>query len=153
MSKLIATRGQQYPLVAEFTFNFDDTMVEAVQAFQLNHGVLPSGIVAEKTIAQLNVPAETRLGMLRENLPRSECSILIAGFQAAGTLGRRLVDGARLVRIFGDPAYDYGRLEIVQYEGAKSTDLYPRAKPPARGLLSAHVSSHGEPEGYDDVLI
>ncbi|MCK6475182.1 MAG: MBL fold metallo-hydrolase, partial [Planctomycetes bacterium] len=36
---------------------------------------------------------------LRENLPRSECSVLIAGFQAAGTLGRRLVDGARLVHI------------------------------------------------------
>jgi len=28
MAKLIATRGQQYPLVAEFTFNFDDTMVD-----------------------------------------------------------------------------------------------------------------------------
>ncbi len=40
---------------------------------------------------------------LRENLPRSECTILITGFQAAGTLGRRLVDGARLVHIFGDP--------------------------------------------------
>ena len=40
---------------------------------------------------------------LRENLPRSECSILITGFQAAGTLGRRLVDGARLVHIFGQP--------------------------------------------------
>ena len=26
MSKLIASRGAQYPLVAEFTFNFDDTM-------------------------------------------------------------------------------------------------------------------------------
>lgn len=39
---------------------------------------------------------------LRENLPRSESTILIAGFQAAGTLGRRLVDGARLVRIFGE---------------------------------------------------
>ncbi len=38
---------------------------------------------------------------LRENLPRPESSILIAGFQAAGTLGRRLVDGAKLVRIFG----------------------------------------------------
>ena len=38
---------------------------------------------------------------LRENLPRSECTILMAGFQAAGTLGRRLVDGARLVKIFG----------------------------------------------------
>ncbi|MCK9388463.1 MAG: MBL fold metallo-hydrolase [Sulfuritalea sp.] len=40
---------------------------------------------------------------LRENLARSECSILITGFQAAGTLGRRLVDGARLVHIFGQP--------------------------------------------------
>lgn len=40
---------------------------------------------------------------LRENLPRSECSILITGFQAAGTLGRRLVDGARLVKLFGQP--------------------------------------------------
>lgn len=27
MSALITTRGAQYPLVAEFTFNFDDTMV------------------------------------------------------------------------------------------------------------------------------
>lgn len=28
MAKLIATRGSQYPLVAEFTFSFDDTMVD-----------------------------------------------------------------------------------------------------------------------------
>ncbi|WP_153110836.1 MBL fold metallo-hydrolase RNA specificity domain-containing protein [Propionivibrio limicola] len=40
---------------------------------------------------------------LRQNLPRRECSILITGFQAAGTLGRRLVDGAHLVHIFGQP--------------------------------------------------
>ena len=40
---------------------------------------------------------------LRESLPRSECSILITGFQAEGTLGRRLVDGAHLVNIFGKP--------------------------------------------------
>lgn len=40
---------------------------------------------------------------LANNLPRPECSVLITGFQAAGTLGRRLVDGARNVRIFGQP--------------------------------------------------
>jgi hypothetical protein len=28
MARLIATRGMQYPLSAEFTFNFDDTMVD-----------------------------------------------------------------------------------------------------------------------------
>lgn len=44
--------------------------------------------------------------------------------------------GALDVRIFGDPDYDYGRLEIVQYEGVKSNDLYSRATPPARGFLS-----------------
>ena len=38
---------------------------------------------------------------LQNNLSRPECSVLITGFQAAGTLGRRLVDGARVVRLFG----------------------------------------------------
>jgi metallo-beta-lactamase family protein len=37
---------------------------------------------------------------LRSNLPRAECAIVFAGFQAAGTLGRRIVDGAQSVRLF-----------------------------------------------------
>ncbi len=58
-----------------------------------------------------------------------------SGPEVERTIG--LPKGAGLdIRIFGDPAYDYGRLEIVQYEGAKSADLYPRARPPARGMLS-----------------
>ena len=39
---------------------------------------------------------------LRHNLPRRECSILFPGFQAQGTLGRRLIEGAERVRIFGE---------------------------------------------------
>ena len=39
---------------------------------------------------------------LRHNLSRPECSIVFAGFQAAGTLGRRIVDGAQSVRMWGD---------------------------------------------------
>ena len=40
---------------------------------------------------------------LRHNLSRPESTIIITGFQAAGTLGRRIVDGAKEVRIFGIP--------------------------------------------------
>src|SRR5690606_27194818 len=39
---------------------------------------------------------------LKHNLPRPECSIVIVGFQAAGSLGRRLVDRAASVRLFGE---------------------------------------------------
>jgi metallo-beta-lactamase family protein len=39
---------------------------------------------------------------LLHNLGRPECGVLITGFQAGGTLGRRLVDGEKVVRIFGE---------------------------------------------------
>jgi metallo-beta-lactamase family protein len=39
---------------------------------------------------------------LRANLARRESTILITGFQAAGTFGRRLVDGAKRVRLLGE---------------------------------------------------
>ena len=39
---------------------------------------------------------------LRHNLPIPETAVLIVGFQSQGSLGRRLVDGAKSVRIFGE---------------------------------------------------
>ena len=39
---------------------------------------------------------------LRYNISRPECAIVFVGFQAAGTLGRRIVDGAGEVRLFGE---------------------------------------------------
>ena len=61
---------------------------------------------------------------LRWNLPRSACAVLITGFQAEGTLGRRLVNGVRNVRIFND-------------------DIPVRASIHTIGGLSAHADRDG----------
>ncbi|HET9041867.1 MAG TPA: MBL fold metallo-hydrolase [Burkholderiales bacterium] len=39
---------------------------------------------------------------LQHNLGREECAVLFTGFQAQGTLGRRIVDGASSVRLFDE---------------------------------------------------
>lgn len=50
---------------------------------------------------------------LRHNLGRRECAVVIAGFQAAGTLGRRLVDGARQVTLFGERIQVRARIHTI----------------------------------------
>ncbi len=57
------------------------------------------------------------------------------GPEVEKTIG--LPPGASLdVRILGDNARPFGRVELVQYEGVASENRYPRARAPARGQLS-----------------
>jgi metallo-beta-lactamase family protein len=84
---------------------------------------------------------------LVNNLPRPECSVLITGFQAMGTLGRRLVDGARSVRIFGEDVpvradlYTLGGLSAHADQQALLGWLGGFRKPPASCFVV-----HGEAE-------
>ncbi|HEX5693205.1 MAG TPA: MBL fold metallo-hydrolase [Arenimonas sp.] len=66
---------------------------------------------------------------LRQHLGRRQSHVMFVGYQARGTLGRRLVDGAQSVRIFGE---DY------QVNAARHTV----------GGLSAHAGQSGLMDWY-----
>jgi metallo-beta-lactamase family protein len=84
---------------------------------------------------------------LRHNLPRAECGVLFTGFQAAGTLGRRIVDGARSVHLFGETipvrasVHTLGGLSA--HAGQDSLMQWLRALP---GKPRATYVVHGEPQ-------
>ena len=87
---------------------------------------------------------------LHQNLGRRECAVVIAGFQAQGTLGRRLVDGERHVRLLGD---DIEVQATVHTLGGFSAHADQRAlldwarafeRPPAKAYVI-----HGEPQASE----
>jgi len=84
---------------------------------------------------------------LLHNLGRPESTVLFVGFQAEGTLGRRLVDGAAAVRIFGVEVPVRARIESIGALSAHADEagLLEWAghirRPPRTAFLV-----HGEPE-------
>ena len=52
---------------------------------------------------------------LKHNLWRKECTVVFVGYQANGTLGRILLEGASEVKLFGEPIEVMA--EIVKLEG------------------------------------
>ncbi|HEX6866725.1 MAG TPA: MBL fold metallo-hydrolase [Caulobacteraceae bacterium] len=83
---------------------------------------------------------------LKRLLWRREATVLLSGFQAAGTLGRLLQDGREMVRIQGEPIRVRARIRAFDvYSGhADANGLVAWAK--ARGEVSGRIFlAHGEP--------
>jgi len=87
---------------------------------------------------------------LRRNLPRRDSTILFVGYQAQGTLGRTLLEGAKRVRISGhDVAVRANVHHIDSYSAhADREELlsWARARQPVSGSM---FLVHGEREGID----
>ena len=87
---------------------------------------------------------------LKHNLWNPKSTILFVGYQAPGTLGRTIVDGAEKVKIFGEEIAVNARVEYIEgYSGhADQTWLlnfiYSFTNPPKNVFLV-----HGEPTGQE----
>jgi metallo-beta-lactamase family protein len=84
---------------------------------------------------------------LRHWLARRQATVLIVGYQAVGTLGRILQDGARAVRIQGDEVLVRARIHTLDcYSGhADGLELLDWLR--ARGHIGAGIFlTHGEEE-------
>lgn len=88
---------------------------------------------------------------LKNNIEEPENTILIVSFQAEHTLGRKLVAGARRVRILGGE-YDV-RARVVSIEGysahADQAELLAWARPLDRTRLQHTFLVHGEPQSAE----
>ena len=85
---------------------------------------------------------------LKHNLWNPKNTILFVGYQAPGTLGRKIVDGAKTVKIFGEDIAVNARVEYIEgYSGHADQEglmnfVYSFIKKPTHIFLV-----HGEPEG------
>ena len=50
---------------------------------------------------------------LKHNLWRPECTVLFVGYQAVGTLGRRLMEGEKNIKLFGEDIEVHARIESL----------------------------------------
>ena len=84
---------------------------------------------------------------LKRLLWRKQATVLLAGYQAVGTLGRFLQDGAPRVRIQGDDVRVQARIRSLDvYSGHADADGlvgWVKARQPVRGRI---FLAHGEPD-------
>ncbi len=81
---------------------------------------------------------------LKHLLWKETTTLIIVGFQAQGTLGRRIVDGADTVKIFGEPIAVRARIYTINgfsaHAGRKNLIQFARKARPQKILIV-----HGEP--------
>lgn len=83
---------------------------------------------------------------LKHNIWRPECSVVFVGFQAKGTLGRRIVDGEKEVPIFGEHYRVEARIYTIGGFSAHADRAILLDWLRAAGNPEHLVLVHGEPE-------
>jgi len=126
---------------------FDSPRIEyvrdVVRSKQLNYMKEPAIIISASGMAE----SGRILHHLANNIEDPDNTILFVGFQAQNTLGRRLVDGEKQVRIFGDAFHVRARVAVIDGYSAHAdqAELLGWVRPLDRDQLRQLFVAHGEP--------
>jgi metallo-beta-lactamase family protein len=122
------------------------TIATAIESRQLTQSKMPAIIISASGMAT----GGRVLHHLSAALPDSRNTVLLVGFQAAGTRGRSLVDGARSIRIHGRDVPVNAHVELIgsMSAHADSTEIMRWLggfkRPPTTTFIV-----HGEPDAME----
>jgi len=134
--------AQQERQVCAFCTERFRTISSAAESKQLTQSKMPAVVISASGMAT----GGRVLHHLKAGLPDSRNTVLFVGYQAAGTRGRQLVDGEKVVKIHGEMIPVQARVELVESMSAHadSTEILRWlggfTKPPRLTFLV-----HGEP--------
>ncbi len=118
----------------------------AEESKELNEDQTPSIVISASGMCEVGRIKHH----LKHNLWNPKSTILFVGYQAPGTLGYSIVNGAKTVKIFGEEIAVNARIEYIEgYSGHADQELlinciYSYIKKPKHIFLV-----HGEPESQD----
>ena len=104
----------------------------------------------EKNEAAIIISASgmCEVGRIKHHLWNPNSTVLFVGYQAPGTLGRLLVDGAKKVKIFGEEISVNARIEYIEgYSGHADQEWLLNFVYSFRDKPKTIFLVHGEPEG------
>lgn len=134
--------AQQERQVCAFCTERFRTISSAAESKQLTQSKMPAIVISASGMAT----GGRVLHHLKAGLPDSRNTVLFVGYQAAGTRGRQLVDGQKVVKIHGEMIPVQARIELVESMSAHADSaeilrwLGGFTKPPRLTFLV-----HGEP--------
>ena len=122
-------------------FSHLDFTASADESRALNTDMTPKVIISASGMCE----AGRIKHHLKHNLWRRDCTILFVGFQAEGTLGRKIVDGAKKVRIFGEEVSVNADIEIIEgFSGHADMDGLLEWMSGFKNLPKTIFITHGE---------
>jgi metallo-beta-lactamase family protein len=141
---------KEYMKVDPNPFGYDDVhYIQAVEdSIELNESADPCIIISASGMME----AGRIKHHIKNNIEHPNCTILIVGYVTPNSLGGKLKDGAKEVKIFGEPYQVLANIEVIDSYSAhadyKELIQFLSCQDPTK--VKKVFLVHGEPEAQDE---